>query len=146
RAGFEIGVCSGGFRKRENAVNDGLEAPRSHETHHAVKLGLGAHARSEGGEKGELAAEEETEVDLGVVAGGGAASDQAASSGETGEAVVPSGRADVLEDHIDTTLIGDAADFIADFLRFVIDKMVGAKLFGFLQLFIGAGGGQHARP
>src|SRR3989442_3509659 len=132
----------GGFGKRENAVNDGLEAPGGDEAHNAVKLGFGAHV---GAKERELAAEEKAEVDLGVVARGGAAGDEAASGGEAGEAVIPSGYTDVLENNIDAALIGDAADFVADFLRFVIDEMIGAELFGFLQLFIGAGGSDHAR-
>ncbi len=49
----------------------------------------------------------------------------------------------MLENNVDAALIGDAADFVADFLRFVIDEVVGAELFGFLQLFIGACGGDY---
>jgi len=49
----------------------------------------------------------------------------------------------VLEDHIDAALIGDTADFFADFLRFMIDEMVGAELLPFLQLFVRVGSGKH---
>ena len=38
-----------------------------------------------------------------------------------------------------------ASDFLADFLRFVIDEMVRAKLFALLQLHVTAGSGNHAR-
>ncbi len=132
----------GGLGERENAVNDGLEAAGGHEAHYAVKLRFRAHI---GAEKRELAAEKESQVDLGLVAGGGAAGDQAASGGKAGEAVIPSGCTDVLENNIDAPFIGDAADFVADFLRFVVDEMVGAELFGFLQFFIGADGSDDAR-
>src|SRR5712692_10138476 len=91
------------------------------------------------------AAKKEAEIDFGVVASGGAAGDQAASGGEAGEAVIPSGCTNVLENNIDAPLVGDAADFVPDFLRFVIDKMVGAELPRFLQLFTGPGGSDDAR-
>jgi hypothetical protein len=47
RAGFEIGVGSGSFSERENAVEDGLEASRGHQAHDAVDLGLRAHVGAE---------------------------------------------------------------------------------------------------
>jgi hypothetical protein len=52
----------------------------------------------------------------------------------------------VLEDDVDPALIGDTADFVVDFLSFVIDEMVGAELFCLLQLFIAASSGNDARP
>ena len=118
----------GGLGEREDAVDNRLEAARSGELQDRVELGLRAHV---GAQKRELAAEEEAEIDFGIVAGGGAAGDQASSGGEAGKAVVPSGRANVFENDIDAALVGDAADFFADFLCFVIDEMVGAELFGF---------------
>src|SRR5882762_2751123 len=125
RTGFEVGMGGSRFGERENAVNSGLETPRGHQAHDAVELGLGAHV---GAEERKLAAEEESQVDLGIVAGGGAASYQAAAGGKTGEAVVPGSRPDVFEDDVDAALVRDAADFIADFLRIVIDEVVGAEL------------------
>src|SRR5713226_9774780 len=86
RAGFEIGVGFGAGGQREDAVDDRLEASRGHEAHDAVELGLGAHV---GAEQRKLAAKEESQVDLGIVAGSGAAGNKAAAGGETGEAVVP---------------------------------------------------------
>jgi hypothetical protein len=56
---------------------------------------------------------------------------EAAGVGEAGDAVVPSGGADVFEDHVDAAFGGDAADFFADFLRFVVDEVVGAEFLGF---------------
>ncbi len=76
RARFEIGVGSGSFSEREDAVNDRLEVAGGDEFHHGVQLGLGAHV---GAQKRKLAAEEESQVDLGIVARRGAAGDQAAS-------------------------------------------------------------------
>src|SRR5229473_8587611 len=142
RGGLEIGVGIGAGGQREDAVDDGLEASGSYEAHDAVEFGLRAHV---GAEQRKLAAEEESQIDLGVVAGGGAASYQAAAGGETGEAVVPGSRPDVFEHNIDAALTRDAADFIADFLRIVIDEMVGAELFCLLQFLIGAGSGDDAR-
>ena len=47
RAGFEVGMGGSRFGERENAVNRGLEAPRGHQAHDAVELGLGAHVGAE---------------------------------------------------------------------------------------------------
>src|SRR5258708_2054601 len=142
RAGFEIAVGFGAGGQREDAVDDGLEASRGHEAHDAVEFGLGAHI---GAEERKLAAEEEPQVDLGIVAGGGVAGYQAAAGGETGEAVVPGSCSNVLEDDIDAALTRDGAGFLADFRSVVIDEMVGAELLCLLQFFIGAGSGDDAR-
>src|SRR6266571_3348611 len=142
RAGFEIGVGGSGFRQGENAIDDGFEAAGRDEFHYRVQLGLGAHVRAE---ERKLAAEQEAEIKLGIVAGRCAARDQAASWSEAGEALFPSSRADVLEDDVDAALASDAANFLADFLRFVVDHVIGAKLPGFLELFVAAGRGDDAR-
>jgi hypothetical protein len=93
----------------------------------------------------ELAGEEEAQIDFGVVAGGCAAGDKATANGEAGDAVVPSGGAYVFEDDVDAAFVGDATDFVANFLRFVIDEVLGAELFGFFQLGVVARGGDDAR-
>ena len=93
-----------------------------------------------GAEQRKLAAEEEAEIEFGVVAGGAAAGDQTAGEREAGEAVVPGGGADVLEDDVDAALVGDAANFVANFLRFVIDHVIGAELECFFELCVGTGG------
>ncbi len=132
----------GAGAQREDAVDDGLEASGGHQAHDAVEFGLGAHI---GAEERKLAAEEEPQVDLGIVAGGGAAGYQAAAEGKTGEAVVPGSCANVFEHNIDAALARDTADFITDFLSFVIDEMVGAELLCLLQFFVRAGSGDDAR-
>ena len=142
RTGFEISVGSDSFGERKYAVNDRPKVAGGNKFHHGVQLGLGAHV---GAEERKLAAEKKAEINLGVVAGRSPASDQAASSGQASEAVVPSGRANVFEDNIYTALIGDAVHFIADFLRFVVDKMVGAELLCFLHFFVGARSGKYSR-
>src|SRR5258708_24261725 len=142
RAGFEIAVGFGAGGQREDAVDDGLEASGGHEAHDAVEFGVGAHI---GAEERKLAAEEEPQVDLGIVAGGGAAGYQAAAEGKTGEAVVPGSRPDVLEDDVDAALARDTADFITDFLSFAIDEMVGAELLFLLQFFLRARRRRDAR-
>ncbi len=95
--------------------------------------------------KRELAAEEKTQIDLGVVTGRCAASHQAAGEGEARHAFVPCRGANVFEHHVYAALVRDAADFFADFLRLVIDDVIGAKLAGFRQFLIGASCGNHAR-
>jgi hypothetical protein len=141
-AGFEIGVGGDGFCERENAIDNGLEAARGDKLQDREELGFGAHV---GAEERKLAAEEEAQVDFGVEAGRCAAGDEAAAGSETRDAVVPRRGANVLKDDADAAFVRDAADFVANFLRFVIDEVVGAQLFGFLELFIGAGGGDDAR-
>src|SRR6266581_4657422 len=143
RAGFEISVSGSGFRQREDAVDNGFEAAGRDEFHYRVQLGLGAHVRAE---ERKLAAEQEAEIKLGIVAGRCAARDQTASWSETGEALFPSSRADMLEDDVDAALASDAANFLADLLRFVVNPVIGAKLLGFLELFVGAGRGDDASP
>lgn len=117
----------GGFGEGEDAVDHRLEAAEGDEFHHRVELGLGTHV---GAEERELAAEEEAEVELGVVAGGDTAGDEAAAGSEAGDAVVPGSNADVFKDDVNAALAGEAADFVADFLRLVVDEMAGAEIFG----------------
>src|SRR6266566_1008144 len=140
RAGFEISVSGSGFRQGEDAIDNGFEAARRDEFHYRVQLGLGAHVRAE---QRKLAAEQEAEIKLGIVAGRCAARDQTAAWSEAGEALFPSSRADVFENDVHTAL-GDAANFLPDFLRFVVDPVIGAKLAGFLELFVAAGRGGDA--
>ncbi len=132
----------GGFRERKDAIDDGFQFTGGDEFHDRVQLGFRAHV---GTEERKLAAEKEAEVDLGVKAGSGATGHQPAPGSEAGEAFVPRGGADVLENDIHAALIRDAADFLADFLCFVIDEVVCAQLFGFLKLFVGAGNGDDVR-
>ena len=64
--------------------------------------------------------------------------------GETFDAVVPSGGADMFEDHVDAVVTGEAADFLGDGHDAVMDDFVGANLFGFGEFFVVAGGGDDA--
>src|SRR5260370_27690992 len=102
-----VGIGAGG--QGEDGVDDGLEASGSYEAHDAVEFGLRAHV---GAEQRKLAAEEESQIDLGVVAGGGAASYQTAAGGETGQAVVPGSRPDEFQHNIDAPPPRDPAAFI----------------------------------
>src|SRR5712664_1247470 len=142
RAGFEIGMRGGGLGQRKHAIDYGFEAPRSHKFHHREQLRFRTHVRAE---QRKLPAEEEPEVHPGIESGGGPAGHESPGGREAGEASVPSGRANVLEDDINSALPCDEAHFVADFLRFVIDEMVRAKLFALLQLRVAAGRGDHAR-
>src|SRR4029077_722863 len=106
-----------------------------------MKLGFGAHV---GAEKRKLAAEEEAQVQFRIETGCGTAGNKPAAGREAGKTVIPCGGPDVFEDHVDAALVGDAADFLADFLGLVIDEMVGAELLGFLKFFVAAGSGDDA--
>src|SRR5207248_8145385 len=118
RAGLEISVSGGGFREREDAVHNRFQFACRDELHYCVELGLRTHV---GAEERKLAAEEEAQIYLGIVARGGSAGDQAAGRREARETVFPCGGADVFEDDINAALISDAADFVANFLGFVMD-------------------------
>src|SRR5436309_2178500 len=126
RAGFEVRMRGGRFRQRKDAIDDGFEAPRSDKFHYREQLRFRAHVRAE---QRKLPAEKEPEVHPGVKSGGGAAGHEPPGGSEAGEAFVPSSRANVFEDDINPALSSDAAHFLADFLRFVIDEMVRAELF-----------------
>src|SRR5260370_39309083 len=76
-AGFEVGVGGGGLGEREDAVDNRLEAACGDEVHHRLELGPCAQV---GAEQREAAADEEAQVELGVVAGGGGGGDRAAAS------------------------------------------------------------------
>ena len=67
------GCC--GFREREDAIDDGLQASCGDELHHRLELVFCAHV---GAQKRQLATEEEAEVNFRIVAGSGAARYQAA--------------------------------------------------------------------
>src|SRR5882724_7243787 len=142
RAGFEIRVRGGSFGQREHAIYDGLQATLSNKFHHREQLRFCAHV---GAEERKLAAEEEPEVHPGVEAGGGAAGHEPPGGREAREAFVPSSSANMFEDDVDAALPCNAAHFLANFLRFVIDEMVRAKLFALLQLRVAADCGDHLR-
>ena len=142
QAGLKIGVRRSRFVERHDAINDRLQTPGSDKFQHRMQFRFCAHVRAK---KRKLAAEEKPQVDLDVVAGGSAASDQTPAKSKTRNAFVPSGGANMFEDNIDTTLIRDAANFFADFLRFVVDDVVGAKLLRFFQLRIGSRSSNDSR-
>lgn len=135
-------MSGSGFCERKDAVDYRFETSVGNEAHDAVQLRLRSHV---GAEKRKLAAEEEAQIQLGIIAGSRAAGDESAAGSETGEAVIPRNNADVFENDVDAALVGDAANLVANFLRFVIDDMVGAEFFGFGELLVGAGGGNHMR-
>src|SRR6266404_4853457 len=142
RAGFEVGVCLRASGQRKHAINHGPEASRSDKFHHGKQLRFCAHVRAE---QRKLPAEKEAEVHPGVESGGGPACHQPPGGRQAGEAFIPSGGANVFEDDINSALPCDAAHFVADFLRFVIDEMIRAKLFALLQLHVAASRGNHTR-
>src|SRR5882762_7627377 len=142
RAGFEIGVRGGGFRQRKDAIDDGLELACGDKFHHRQQLRFCAHV---GAEERKLPAEEEPEVDLGVKSSGGPTGHESSRWSKAREALVPGSCADVLEDDVNAALACDAAHFLTDFLCFVVDELVGAKLFGLLQFGVATGSCNHAR-
>src|SRR6266850_121799 len=142
RAGFEIRVRGGSFGQREHAIYDGLQATLGNKFHHREQLRFCAHV---GAEERKLPTEKEPEVHLGVETGGGPAGHEPPGGREAREAFVPSSSANMFEDDVDAALPCNAAHFLANFLRFVIDEMVHAKLFALLQLRVAASSRNHAR-
>src|SRR5439155_21190256 len=57
---------------------------------------------------------------------------------------IPGGGADVFEDDVNATFGGEAADFVFNFLGFVIDEFVSAQFFCFGQLGFVASGSYDA--
>src|SRR5690348_878870 len=93
-----------------------------------------------------MAAEEETQVNLRVVAGGGAARNQAAIGGETRERLLPRGGADVLDDDVDAAAaMGEVAHFGCPVGLAVQNHVVGAERFCFGDFLFAAHGGDDAR-
>ena len=138
---FEVVVGGGALVEGPDLVDDGSKAALSDEFEDGAKLVFGAHV---GAEDGKLASEEETDVEFGVGASGGAASDEASGGGEALEAFGPGGGADVFKGDVNATIVGEAANFLGDGHDAVMDDFVGAKMFGFGDFFVAARGGNHA--
>ena len=58
---------------------------------------------------------------------GGAAGDKGAAWFERLDALVPRGRADVLDDDVDAFFVGDLADFVGNLLFVMVDPVIGAE-------------------
>ncbi len=141
-AGFETAVGLGGVGEGEDFVEDGMDEFAGDEFEDRKKFGFAAHV---GAENGEMAAEEEAQIDFCIVAGGGSAGDQAAVHGEGRDALRPSGFADVFEDDVDAALAREALHFGVDLLLAVDDDFVGAEGAKFFDFFFAADGGDDAR-
>jgi len=126
--------------ERPDFVDDGRKAALGDEFEESAEFVLVAHV---GAHDRELAREEKAEVELGVVPGGGAAGDEAATVRKAFYAVIPGGRADVLEYDVHAMIVGQAADFLGDWHDPVVNHFVGANLLGFLELFVAARSGNH---
>jgi hypothetical protein len=135
-------VGFGAMVERENGINDGMEDFASNEIEDGEKFGFAAHVRAE---NGEMPAEKKTEIEFGVVSGGGAAGDEASAGGEAGEAVVPRGCADVLEDDVDAAMaVREALDVgLPTGLR-MQDDVVGAERFRLFDFFLATDCGDDA--
>src|SRR6266850_3348194 len=92
RAGFEIGMRGSCFRERKHAIDDRLEASRSHKLHHRQQFRFCSHVRAE---QRKLAAEKKPEIHLRVESSGGPAGYEPPRRSKAGEAFVPSGSANV---------------------------------------------------
>jgi len=137
---FEVVVGGGTFVERPDSVHDGNETALGDELEDGAQLVPGAHV---GAENGELAAEQETDIEFGVGAGGGTAGDEAAGGGQAFDTFAPGGFADVLEDDIHAAIVGEAANFLGDGHDAVMNNFVGTKLLGFSDFFVGACGGDY---
>ena len=135
---FEIGVGGDAIVQRPNLVDHRLETPLSDELEDGSQFVLGTHVRAE---DGQLASEEVAEVELGVIAGGAPAGDQASADGEGFYTFVPSGRADVFEDDVHAMIVGEAADFFRDVHDAVVNHLIGTNVPGLLEFFVAARGG-----
>ena len=112
------------FGEGKRAVDDGLEASGEDVAENFVQVAEGSHV---GAEDGELAGEEEAEVDFGFGARGGAAGDEGAGGLEGADAFIPGGGTDVFDDDIGADVFGETADFGGDFLFVVVDDVVCAE-------------------
>jgi hypothetical protein len=91
-----------------------------------------------------LAGKEETDIEFGIVAGGGTASDQTATGSEAFEAVIPCSGTNVFDDNIDAAIVGEATHLLGDGHDEVVDDFVSAEFAGLGKFFVGAGGGDDA--
>ena len=137
---FQVVVGGGAFVEGPDFVHDGNEAALRNKLEDGAEFVPGAHV---GAENGKLAGEEETDIEFGVGAGGGAASDEATGSGEAFDAFVPGGFANVLENDVHAAIIGEAANFLGDGHDAVMNDFVGTELLGFGDFFVVASSGDH---
>src|ERR1700680_3377694 len=114
-------VRLGDFRHGVDAVDYRLQFSLENELEDAVELAQSPHIRSE---HRLLLAEEKSQVDLRIVAGGSAASYQTAVGGQALHALRPRSRADVLEDHVHSAFSGDLLHFGRNVLAVVVDYVI----------------------
>ena len=138
---LEIVVGGSALVERPDFVHDRLEPALRDEFEDSTQLVFCAHVRAQ---NGKVAREQKADVELGVVASGGAASDQAAPGGEALHTVVPGGCTDVLDNNVDAMIIGQAAHFFRDGHDAVMNHLIGANLFGLGNFFVAASGGDDA--
>lgn len=134
-------MCGGALVERPDLIDGGAEASLSNEFEDGAQFVFSAHV---GAKDGELAGKEETDIELGVVAGSGAASDETPTGGEAFQAVIPSGSADMLDNNVHTAIVGETANFLGDGHDEVVDDFVGAEFPGFGKFFVVPGGGDDA--
>ena len=94
--------------QRVHPVNHRLQLLAKDELQHLVQL---AHAAQERPKQAPLLAEQVTQIDSRVVAGGGAAGDQAPAGRQRFQALGPGRHARVLHHHIHAALAGDPLHF-----------------------------------
>ena len=70
-----------------------------------------------------MPAEQDAQIDLGVVTGGGPARDEPAAADEALEAAVPRGGADVFDDDVDAAALGEILDLRNDIVGGVIGSL-----------------------
>ena len=139
---FQVVVGSDAVGQGEDFVDDGFEAALADEFEDSAQLVFGAHV---GAEKGKLASKKEAQIDIGLVAGGGATGNQATAGGEAFDAFGPSGFANVFKDYIDAAILSEAVDFLGDGHDAVMNDFISADLLGFGEFFVGARGGDDIR-
>ena len=98
---FEAAMGFGGFSERENFVDDRVNQFAGDKIEDREEFRFAAHVRTE---NREVAAEEETQINFRVVAGGRSASDEAAIHREAGDTLVPRRHAHVFDHNVDAAL------------------------------------------
>src|SRR5260370_18767084 len=91
-----------------------------------------------------LLAEEKTQIDFHLAAGGRPAGDQSSVASQTPSCLLPHGRADVLDHDVRAQSARLAANFLGYFLLVVIEQDVSAELLRAAEFFFGSRDGEDA--
>ena len=137
-AGTEFGEGGGGLGQRESGVDDGFDFPGGGPIEGGDDVGAVAAVAAD---EALLFHEERPKVQANFASGGGAAGDDGAVAGETFEAFEQDVAADVFDDNIHATLVGEFADFGGPGGVVGIHYEIDTEIFGKGTFGVGRGGG-----